>query len=117
MPSRLKTGELWYYRPTRAVITDIASAYAVIVHLMSFNHLNQTTTQYIHIFDNATIPEDGARPLVELQVGPKGMASYTPALGGRKFNKGVVVALSSTPVVLTKTTLAELTYQVEGVAA
>lgn len=113
----LKAGELWYYRPTQAVIADIATTYPVIVHLMSFNHLHATATQYIHIFDNTTIPGDGSRPLVELQVGPKGMASYSPALGGRKFKKGVVVVLSSTPVILTKATVAELTYQVEGVAA
>ena len=113
----LKSGELWYYRTENAVIADIASSQAVVVHLMSFNHLHLTNTQFIHIFNTATIPNNGARPLVELQVSPEGMASYTPALGGRKFDKGVVVVLSSTPAKLTKVLTADLTYQAEGIAA
>lgn len=112
----LKSGELWYYRTPQAVSADIAVAQAIILRLISFVHLNTSTIQYVQLFDNSTIPANNSIPLVEIPLNPGGMASYTPANSGRKFTKGLVIALSSTPTKLTRVTALELTYQAEGVA-
>jgi hypothetical protein len=112
----LKSGELWYYRTPQAVSADIAVAQAIILGLISFVHLNTSAIQYVQLFDNSTIPANGARPLVEIPLNPGGMASYTPWNKGRKFNKGLVIALSSTSTILTRVTALELTFQAEGVA-
>jgi len=112
----LKSGELWYYRTPQAVSADIAVSQAIILRLISFVHLNTSAIQYVQLFDNSTIPGNGAVPLVEIPLNPGGMASYTPANDGRKFSKGLVVALSSTAGKLTRVAALELTYQAEGVA-
>jgi len=113
----LKPGDLWYYRTKQPVIANIAYPKPVKVHLISFNHLNLISEQYIMLFDRDKIPNDGAFPLVEFTAPPQRMVSYTPAFGGRKFNNGLVVALSATPITLQKVTVPEITYQIEGVIA
>lgn len=112
----LKPGDLWYYRTPSPVAADIAYPKPVKLHLISFNHLNLVSDQYIMLFNMNKVPAEGERPLVEFTAPPKRMVSYTPAFGGRKFSNGLVVMLSSTPTILT-TAAAELTYQLEGVVA
>lgn len=104
-----------YHRTFDPITAEVVPGGALLLKLASFNHLNLGVTQYIMLFDLSQIPANGARPLVEFTANPRGMVSYTPALNGRKFTKGLVVALSTTPVVLTQAAVAELTYQTEGV--
>jgi hypothetical protein len=109
----LKSGDLWYYRTPAAIDAEVAYSKPIKIALASFNHLNAVDPQYIMLFDLTQIPEDGALPLVEMTVAPIGIASYTPAFDGRVFTKGLVIALSSTAVQLTKAAK-ELTCQIEG---
>lgn len=106
-----------YHRTRDPIVAEVVPGGPLLLKLASFNHLNPGIAQYIMLFDLAQVPQDGERPLVEFTANPRGMVSYTPALNGRKFTKGLVVALSSTPVVLTKPIVPELTYQTEGVNA
>ena len=110
----LKSGDLWYYRTPAAIVAALAYSKPVVINLLSFNHLNTTAHQYLMLFDLTQIPDDGALPLAEWVVAPNGLLSYTPAHDGRKLENGLVIALSSTPVKLTKAASAELTGQIEG---
>jgi hypothetical protein len=112
----LKSGELWYYRTSQAVVADVAVAQAIVVGLISFISLNASSILFIHLFDTATIPNDGATPLVRIPINPNGIASYTPYNKGRKFKNGLVVALSSTATQLTKVGTNDLLFQAEGIA-
>jgi len=111
----MPAGAPLYYRTQLPVIAGLVPGGSQTLKLFSCNHLNTKNTQYIMLFDLTQIPADGAYPLLEFAVAPSGLVSYTPALEGRKFSQGLVVALSSTPVVLTKTLIAEMTFQTESV--
>lgn len=109
----LTSGDLWYYRTPAAIASVVAYPGPVKINLASFNNLNQAK-RYLMLFDLPKIPADGALPLIELAIQGDGMTSYTPAFGGRRFNNGFVVALSTTPVKLTVSTSLEMTFQIEG---
>ncbi len=110
----LKSGDLWYYRTPAAIASVVAYPGPVKINLASFNHLNTTDPQYIMLFDLSKIPADGALPLIEWTAAPVGLVTYAPAFNGRRFNKGLVITLSTTPVQLTVQTVPQLTFQIEG---
>ena len=112
----LKSGDLWYYRSPAAFASIVAYPSPVKINLASFNNLNGTIKQYIMLFDLPKIPAEGSLPLIELITAPDGMASYVPAFGGRVFHKGLIIAVSVTPVILTTQTVPTLgiTCQIEG---
>jgi len=108
-------GSLRYHRTPLPIVSEVMPGGPVTVKLAVFNHQAPVVTRYIHIFDRSDIPPNGSRPLIEFTIYPNGMVSYTPAFDGRKFSRGFVVCLSSTPTVYTPSAAAELTYQVEGI--
>lgn len=112
----MPSGDRSYLRPAAPpVIAEVAYNGPYVIHLAVFGNLNTANTQWIFIFDANAIPADGAISEVEpIPVGPNGIGSWTPALIARRFNTGLTFAISTTGPTLTKQTVPEMDYYVEG---
>ena len=87
----------WYVAPAASDIRN----FPINLHLLVVNHLDPVNINYVQLFDSAAAVAPGAIPAIEITVFPSGIASYAPAMDGRKFNTGLAIYLSSTPGLLT----------------
>lgn len=94
--------------------SSAVKAQAVVLDLVIGFNNSTTDTLYFQLFDADALPADGETPVRSFVVGPKGSFSYAPSQHGRKFDPGLVWAVSSTPDELTIAAAAEWFVTLEG---
>lgn len=95
----MSDGDRYYYTP--GSVTEWHTTFPVVLKLAVMNHLDPVNINYVQFFDLAAAPAPAAAALFSIAVFPCGVASYTPAMDGRKFYNGLAIALSSTPDIYT----------------
>lgn len=72
----------------------IADRESTLYGLSGYN--SKASAQFIQIHDSATLPDDGAAPVVIISVGASSNFSIDFGIHGRPFNNGIVICNSST---------------------
>ena len=86
--------------PTNSTTTALVNSLIVKAssgNLYGFSGYNsKATSQFIQVFDSATVPADGATAVINITVPATSNFSYSAGRFSRRFNAGIVITNSST---------------------